>query len=528
MLGGTYGSKYYIKNVGDKAALTSIEIVAVGPNGAESAAAKADMDYNSSVSELKVKEAQTSTEFYYQTEKAGEVSAEWKAPAVQPDSYALEVTMDYSSNKTVYTATAAGDATSATVKVPVKEGRYTLTVYPVVNGEKGTGVSYGGYMKDVYSAPYDGKLEMINGGRTIFLDSPTSTDWWKISVKYNGEELNIPNKYSASNTKGVKGVARLNAISAPADEGVLEVVLTDYSGNVSETAYVPFSKNGDVESVNKTLLQKTYDYALTQSTEGVVESAVKKFEDAKARAKELLDMRYPSQEQIDAAWNELVDAIHGLGLFQGDKTELKMLIDMADEMMENADKYVDTNWQQLVDALAAAKDVYNDGDAMEEDVQPAADALLEAILAQRFKADKSNLEDLINKAESIDLSKYTEESVAVFNAALKTANLVLADESLSEDDQDVVDNAVAELNAAIENLSVKDDSSDSDNSSKPDDGKDDTSKPDDGKGDPNDNKDDGKNESPATGDNMMACTAALVLLAVSGSLLVLRRKAKAE
>ena len=528
MLGGTYGSKYYIKNVGDKAALTSIEIVAVGPNGAESAAAKADMDYNSSVSELKVKEAQTSTEFYYQTEKAGEVSAEWKAPAVQPDSYALEVTMDYSSNKTVYTATAAGDATSATVKVPVKEGRYTLTVYPVVNGEKGTGVSYGGYMKDVYSAPYDGKLEMINGGRTIFLDSPTSTDWWKISVKYNGEELTIPNKYSASNTKGVKGVARLNAISAPADEGVLEVVLTDYSGNVSEPAYVPFSKNGDVESVNKTLLQKTYDYALTQSTEGVVESAVKKFEDAKARAKELLDMRYPSQEQIDAAWNELVDAIHGLGLFQGDKTELKMLIDMADEMMENADKYVDTNWQQLVDALAAAKDVYNDGDAMEEDVQPAADALLEAILAQRFKADKSNLEDLINKAESIDLSKYTEESVAVFNAALKTANLVLADESLSEDDQDVVDNAVAELNAAIENLSVKDDSSDSDNSSKPDDGKDDTSKPDDGKGDPNDNKDDGKNESPATGDNMMACTAALVLLAVSGSLLVLRRKAKAE
>ena len=144
--------------------------------------------------------------------------------------------MDYSSNKTVYTATAAGDATSATVKVPVKEGRYTLTVYPVVNGEKGTGVSYGGYMKDVYSAPYDGKLEMINNGRTIFLDSPTSTDWWKISVKYNGQELTIPNKYSASNTKGVKGVARLNAISAPADEGVLEVVLTDYSGNVSETA----------------------------------------------------------------------------------------------------------------------------------------------------------------------------------------------------------------------------------------------------------------------------------------------------
>ena len=33
-----------------------------------------------------------------------------------------------------------------------------------------------------------------------------------------------------------------------------------------------------------------------------------------------------------------MEAIHGLGLKQGDKTNLKMLIDMADEMVANADK----------------------------------------------------------------------------------------------------------------------------------------------------------------------------------------------
>ena len=169
---------------------------------------------------------------------------------------------------------------------------------------------------------------------------------------------------------------------------------------------------------------------------------------------------------------------------------------------------------------------------MEEDVQPAADALLNAILAQRFKADKSNLEDLINKANDIDLSKYTDESVAVFKAALKTANTVLADESLSEDDQDVVDNAVSELNAAIENLSVKDDTTDPDNgdnkddTSKPDDGKDDTSSKDDAtSGESKDeSKDESKTETPATGDNMMPYAAALALLAASGCAVVLSRK----
>ena len=90
----------------------------------------------------------------------------------------------------------------------------------------------------------------------------------------------------------------------------------------------------------------------------------------------------------------------------------------------------------------------------------------------------------------------------------------------------MVDNAVSELNAAIENLSVKDDATD------PDDGKDDTSKPDDGKGDTSskddatsdESKDESKTETPATGDNMMPYAAALALLAASGCAVVLSRK----
>ena len=248
-----------------------------------------------------------------------------------------------------------------------------------------------------------------------------------------------------------------------------------------------------------------------------------------AAAKAVLDDPKATQEEVNTAWDNLLKGIWGLGITQGDKTMLEQLIVKADDMVANENKYVKDNWQQLLDALEAAKAVMEDGDALDEDIQPVAEALLEAILAQRFKADKSNLEDLIAKAEAIDLSKYTEESVAVFRAAFKAANAVLANESLSEDDQAVVDKAVSDLEAAIENLSANTDDTnkpdgDKDDTFKPDDGKGDTSKPDDGKGDPNTSKDDGKTNAPTTGDHTMPLAAAGLALTAAGALVVLKAK----
>ena len=83
-----------------------------------------------------------------------------------------------------------------------------------------------------------------------------------------------------------------------------------------------------------------------------------------------------------------------------------------------------------------------------------AQALLNAILAQRFKADKSILEDLIGKAQGMDLSGYTAQSVATFRTALANAQAVMANESLSEDDQATVDAAVAALSDAMNGLTA--------------------------------------------------------------------------
>lgn len=207
-------------------------------------------------------------------------------------------------------------------------------------------------------------------------------------------------------------------------------------------------------STDKALLQKTYDYALTLSTQGVTESAKKLFEDALAQAKAVLDDPDATAEEINTAWDDLLVGIWSLGLTQGDKAMLEQLITKAEAMVEDSDKYVADHWQALLDALETALAVQADGDAMQEDVDQAAQALLNAILDQRFKADKAILEGLIAQAQRIDLTGYTAQSVATFRTALAEAQAVLADHSLSEDEQSQVDAMVDKLTAAIHGLTA--------------------------------------------------------------------------
>lgn len=128
----------------------------------------------------------------------------------------------------------------------------------------------------------------------------------------------------------------------------------------------------------------------------------------------------------------------------------------AEAMVAEQDKYVQTDWQQLVDALAQAQELLEDsGNALAGDVGEASDALLNAILAQRYKAHKENLEDILNQAQAVDLSGYTAQSVAVFQAALAEAQAVMADETLSVEDQDAVDAAVEALASAMNGLTAE-------------------------------------------------------------------------
>ena len=180
------------------------------------------------------------------------------------------------------------------------------------------------------------------------------------------------------------------------------------------------------------------------------------FDKALSDAKAVLEKANPSQAEVDAAWDALLEGIWALGLVKGDVTMLEQLVAKAEAMVAEQDKYVQTDWQQLVDALAQAQELLADsGNALAGDVGEASEALLNAILAQRYKAHKENLEDILNQAQAVDLSGYTAQSVAVFQAALAEAQAVMADETLSVEDQDAVDAAMEALASAMNGLTAE-------------------------------------------------------------------------
>ena len=204
------------------------------------------------------------------------------------------------------------------------------------------------------------------------------------------------------------------------------------------------------------LLEKVYAEVSAQDYSNLIDSAKAYYEKALADAKAILaDPAAYTQEQVDEVTNRLFIANAMLGWEKGDPTMLQLLVERANQMKENADKYVTDAWQLLVDALAVAEETLaNASDTMQGEMDEAADALLDAILAQRYKADKSILEDLIGKAEGINLEGYTAESVAAFRTALASAQAVMADETLTEDDQATVNAAVAALSDAMNGLTA--------------------------------------------------------------------------
>ena len=162
-----------------------------------------------------------------------------------------------------------------------------------------------------------------------------------------------------------------------------------------------------------------------------------------------------TQERVDEATDHLFTAVALLDWVKGDPYMLQLLVERGDQMMANADKYVETNWQQLVGALDAAKKILADAsDSMQYEMDKVSEVLLEAILAQRYKADKSILEGLLAEAETVDTTGASEVAVATFRTALATARAVMADATLSVDDQAKVDEAAAALKAAMDGLTA--------------------------------------------------------------------------
>ena len=131
-----------------------------------------------------------------------------------------------------------------------------------------------------------------------------------------------------------------------------------------------------------------------------------------------------------------------LQFYKGEKSELQDLIVQAEGLDEN--KFTVESWQTLVNALQEAKEVNDNENAMQEEVDEAIKNLQAAIdnLEEVKEVDKSLLEAMINKVLGLDGSRYTDKTWNDLIPVLQEAQEVLANESASQEEVDNAYNAL--------------------------------------------------------------------------------------
>ena len=159
--------------------------------------------------------------------------------------------------------------------------------------------------------------------------------------------------------------------------------------------------------------------------------------------------RFPSQVEVNNAFDRLASAMHMLDFVKGDKTALKAFIDDVTGL--DSSKYSTDTWAAFETELNEANVVYNDDNAMQEEVNNAYKELVTAFLNLRLIPDKSLLEDLINQAEGLNSVNYTKATFNGLTKALDEAKVVFDDPNATQEQvnnaKDLLEKAIAGLQA---------------------------------------------------------------------------------
>ena len=206
-----------------------------------------------------------------------------------------------------------------------------------------------------------------------------------------------------------------------------------------------------------------------------------------------------------------------------DKTELKQAL--ADSpKADDASKYTETSWAEYAAVLDSAQQVYKAEDATEAAVADAATQLKRAakkLVLVATVQDRAALSAQLGAAAAVDRTKWTDESLAVLDSAIATANALIGDDRATQSDVKAATEAISD---AIAGLVEKSTTKPGQGGDKPGSGMD---KPNQGN-DSNQNKgdaDSGKHKKiPDTGAAVLGVGILAVVLAVAGVIILKRRK----
>lgn len=217
-----------------------------------------------------------------------------------------------------------------------------------------------------------------------------------------------------------------------------------------------FGKYEDEVVVNKDALNAAIAEAENRVEEDYTAESWAGFARALEAAKAVAADEAATQEMVDeqtallnAAMAALVPEVPG-PVVEADKTALKKLIDEANGYVRT--DYTEESWMVFADALMEAGNVYDNVSATQKEVNNAAKALRMAIKGlekAHAELDLKKITKYIEKAQNLDQSKYTEESWAVLESALREAIAVIDMEDATQED---INLKAAALDEAIKNL----------------------------------------------------------------------------
>ena len=244
----------------------------------------------------------------------------------------------------------------------------------------------------------------------------------------------------------------------------------DVTSKVRNNAYVLENVQGNVTAgatfvqipAGKDNLDRAIEEAEKLKEEDYTAESWKSFEEALDEAKTVYDNKDADQTAVDAAEKALTDAQKALVSVTPqppvvDKTKLETAIKAAEQLKE--EDYTAESWKGFKDALDAAKKVYADENATQEEVDAAEKALTDAreklvsATPQPPVVDKEKLEEAIAKAEKLaDDKSYTTASRKNLKAALDEAQDVYDDDAATQEEVNV---ALGKLKYAISKLKEK-------------------------------------------------------------------------
>src|SRR5699024_9778031 len=219
-----------------------------------------------------------------------------------------------------------------------------------------------------------------------------------------------------------------------------------------EIDYAKILYDQDIQEVDKTALKIAVDLAnavTDKDLEKVIPVVANEFKAARDEANAVYNNASATQDEVNAAFDRLASAMHMLDFVKGDKTALKAFIDDVTGL--DSSKYSTDTWTAFETELNEANVVYNDENAMQEEVNNAYKELVTAFLNLRLLPDKSLLEDLINQAEGLNGANYTKASFDGLTKALNEAKAVYENPNATQEQvnnaKDLLEKAIAGLQA---------------------------------------------------------------------------------